>query len=227
MEFDQYAQDYNIVLNRGLSLSGETVDYFAQKRVEYIHNYIQRLGLDIRSIVEFGCGIGNNLVFLRRYFPDSQILGLDVSDESIRKANERFADDGNTQIQNLSEFQATHCADLVFINGVFHHIPAEDHAKNLELIRSILKENALLALFENNYFNPATRWIMNRVAFDKDAVLINPYRLLNQVCRMHFSNARLRFYFIFPKIFNYLRFLESYCEEFPLGAQYCIFAKKS
>ena len=176
--------------------------------------------------MEFGCGIGNNLFYLRRYFPNSHILGLDISDESIKRANERFADDQNTRIQNLLEFQATNYADLVFVNGVFHHIPTDDHVKNLELIRLMLKKNALLALFENNYFNPATRWIMSRVDFDKDAVLINPYRLLDQVCQLHFSNARVKFYFIFPKMFGYLRFVEPYCERIPFGAQYGVFAQK-
>jgi len=227
MIFDEYSQNYNAVLNRGLSLSGETVDYFAQKRIKYTHKYTQSLKINVQSIVEFGCGTGNNLFYLRKYFPKSKILGLDISSESIKKANERFADDQHTDIKNLVEFQPEDKVDLVFINGVFHHIPAEVHVKNLELIRSMLKKNALLALFENNYFSPATRWIMSRVAFDKDAVLINPYRLLARIRQMYFRNASVKFYFIFPKMLSGLRFLEPFCEEIPLGAQYCIFAQKS
>lgn len=228
MIFDEYSQNYNAVLNRGLSLSGETVDHFAQKRCEYTYNHVRSLGVNVQSIAEFGCGTGNNLFYLRKYFPKSHVLGFDISDESIKRANERFFDDPHVDIKNLLEFQPReHCADLVFVNGVFHHIPVDAHVENLELIQSMLKKNALLILFENNYFSLATRWIMNRVAFDKDAVLINPYRLSARIRQMHFRNTHVKFYFIFPKILSGLRFLEPFCEKIPLGAQYCVFAQKS
>ena len=35
-EFDRYVEDYNTALARGLSASGETREYFAAKRVEWV-----------------------------------------------------------------------------------------------------------------------------------------------------------------------------------------------
>ena len=47
--------------------------------------------------------------------------------------------------------------DLVFVNGVFHHIPPKDHGVNLDYIQSSLKPGGLLVIFENNPFNPGAR----------------------------------------------------------------------
>jgi len=228
INFDDYSESYSNVLNQGLvSLAGDTLDYYAKMRMESVKNYTQHLDKKIDSIIEWGCGIGNNIVFLKRYFPDSQITGLDISEASLAIARKRFRNDPLVKFELVPNQNIDDQVDLIFINGVLHHIPAEEHSRCcLKLIQDRLKPGALLTLFENNPFNPGTQLIMKMVPFDKDAVMINPYRLLKKVCSHEFKMVKVKFYFIFPKILRFFRFMEPYFENFPIGAQYCIFAFK-
>ena len=56
--FDRYARDYEAVLDRGLSLTGESRDYYAHRRVEVVREACARLGLRPRTVCDYGCGTG-------------------------------------------------------------------------------------------------------------------------------------------------------------------------
>ena len=116
--------------------------------------------------------------------------------------------------------------DLVFVNGVFHHIPPKDHGVNLDYIQSSLKPGGLLVIFENNPFNPGASWVMSRIPFDRDAVMVNPFHLLKQFRSRNFVGSFLNFFFIFPKILAGLRRIEKRFINLPIGAQYGLFTHK-
>ncbi len=44
-----------------------------------------------RRILEVGCGTGRNLRELARFFPDAQIVGLDLSEEMLAKARQKLS----------------------------------------------------------------------------------------------------------------------------------------
>ena len=39
--FDAYADDYDVALARGISVSGERKDYFAQRRIEWLRDCLK------------------------------------------------------------------------------------------------------------------------------------------------------------------------------------------
>ena len=59
-------RSYDEDLNKGVMLSGEPPDYFARKRVEFVARSASLKSIDIKKIVEFGCGTGNNIPYLRQ-----------------------------------------------------------------------------------------------------------------------------------------------------------------
>src|SRR5687768_17244406 len=63
-EFDQYAEDYDAALAQGLSVSGESKDYFAEGRAKWLGECLQRLGRDAGAILDFGCGTGSATPYL-------------------------------------------------------------------------------------------------------------------------------------------------------------------
>lgn len=227
MEFDKFSQSYNNDLMKGLSLSGESASYFAHKRVHYIHDYLNAADKSVNSIIEFGCGVGNNIEFLAQYFPESRIIGLDISQESLKIAQERFKNHPKITFESVvTDSLNEQKVDLVFVNGVFHHIAPKDHLQNLHRLHKFLKKGAALFIFENNPFNPGTRWVMKRIPFDRDAIAVNPYRFAKQLQSLGYYNISIQFYFIFPKFLDFLRFLEQFLRNFPLGAQYCVIGFK-
>ena len=95
-----------------------------------------------------------------------------------------------------------------------------------QTIRDQLDTGGVLALFENNPLNPATRWVMSRIPLDRDAVLVPAWE-----ARRHFRRCDMRlvhhgYLFYFPRALRVLRPLERYLVNLPLGAQYALFATR-
>lgn len=226
MNFDLHARAYDHDLRRGLRLAGEEPDWFARQRVAIVSEHLLAAGATVETILEFGCGVGNHIPFLRRSFPHSRIVGVDVSDDSLEVAADRYAC-SNVRFCTPGEFQDEKTVDLVYVNGVFHHIPAAQHADRLRYFRRILKPQGTLAIFDNNPFSLPARWVMKRIPFDKDAVMVNPYRFSKLMAACGFYPARRRFFFIFPHLLRFLRPAERLLALLPLGAQYVLLSGPS
>jgi len=223
MNFDLYARAYDRDLRRGLRLAGEEPDWFARQRVAIVSEYLFAAGAAVETILEFGCGVGNHIPFLRRAFPHSRIVGVDVSDDSLEVAADRHAYT-NVRFCTPDEFREEKAVDLVYVNGVFHHIPVEQHPGWLRHFHRILRPRGTLAVFDNNPFSLPARWVMKRIPFDQGAVMVNPYRFSKRMAACGFGPVRRRFYFIFPHRLRFLRPAEPLLAALPLGAQYALFA---
>lgn len=221
--FDDFAGDYDRALNKGLSLSGEPPDYFASSRVEYTARWLSALGISPRRVVDFGCGVGNSTRHFRRHFPGAGLLGLDVSAASIERAG---AVHGHAARFRLFGEEETGEHDLVYCNGVFHHIPPAERGAWALRVRDMLIPGGFFALWENNPWNPGTRMVMRRIPFDRDAVPLSAPAARRLLVGAGFEIAGTRFRFYFPRILSALRGLERLGERVPLGAQYCVLARK-
>ena len=67
-QFDAYAATYDEDLNRALSLSGEDRIYFARGRVQWLFRRLQKMQEKPRSILDYGCGMGDTTALLRQSF---------------------------------------------------------------------------------------------------------------------------------------------------------------
>jgi hypothetical protein len=83
----------------------------------------------------------------------------------------------------------------------------------------------LFALWENNPWNPGTRFAMRRISFDKDAVTLSPPQARRLVQTAEFQILRTDFLFIFPRLLRWLRPLESLLSRLPFGGQYEILCR--
>lgn len=124
MTFDTYSSSYNENLQKGLQLSGEHADFFSQCRVQFVKAVLRLENSTPQRILEFGTGIGNNVRFLKDVFPRSRIVGVDICESMLEVAKSRLQDD-RTFFCTVADFNEYETLDLVFVNGVFHHIPEE------------------------------------------------------------------------------------------------------
>ena len=61
------------------------ISNFAKYKVNCVKEHLEKFSVTkgIDTILDYGCGIGNNLKLLREEFSDSTIYGIDISKESI------------------------------------------------------------------------------------------------------------------------------------------------
>ena len=153
-------------------------------------------------------------------------MGLDVSEESISVAR-RQSTAASTRFETFTDFTPVGDIDLIYSNGVFHHIPPEKRAAALEVAWRALRPGGVFALWENNPWNPGTRYVMSRIPFDRDAVTLSAPEACRMLRASNFEIRRVDFLFIFPRIMKWLRPLERRLSSLPLGAQYQVLACKS
>ncbi|MGH9823701.1 MAG: class I SAM-dependent methyltransferase, partial [Blastocatellia bacterium] len=166
--FDAYASNYDDAINSGLSVSGENREYFARMRVEWLARSLKRLGEKPATAIDFGCGVGSAAPFLLDCLGLESYWGIDTSAESIVVARESSSD-ARACFYEFHDFKSDGTADLVFCNGVFHHIPVSERPGAVDYILSSLKPGGLFAFWDNNPWNPGTQYVMSRIPFDRDA----------------------------------------------------------
>jgi SAM-dependent methyltransferase len=223
--FDDFVLDYDSALEQGLSVSGEDKEYFCHGRVAWLKSCLRELSCQPKTVLDFGCGTG----FTAPYFIDliqaESVLGVDSSSKSIELAGRNYGSNcvEFTQIQG---FQPRGQIDLAFCNGVFHHIPVESRLYAIQFINQSLRTGGLFAFWENNPWNPGTRYVMSRIPFDRDAVTLNVLEARRLLRSGGFEVLRTDFLFVFPRFLKWLRFVEPIMSKLPLGAQYQILCRK-
>lgn len=225
-EFDEFAGDYDAALNQGLELSGEGKEYFAAGRMRWLARLFERMGERPRTAVDFGCGTGTATPFFFKFLDIEMLTGTDPSEKSLETALGHWGDRHPETTFALSGNEPEAAADLVYCNGVFHHIPPAVRTGAIEQIARSLKPGGLFALWENNPWNPVTRYAMSRVPFDRDAVLVWPAQARRLMREGGFEVLRTDFVFFFPNLVRGLRGLEPSLCKVPFGGQYLVLGRK-
>lgn len=223
--FDKYADDYDAALAEGLSVSGEDKDYFARGRVAWLLRRLQVVQASTKVILDFGCGIGSSAPILRSMPGVQSYFGIDQSVGLLEKARRQYANEHN-RFLSIEQHQPDGTVDLVFSNGVFHHIPLAERAGAVDHVYQSLKAGGIFALWENNPWNPGTRYVMSRIPFDRDAITLSSSATRALLRARGFRILRTDYLFIFPKVLSALRWSEAYVSWLPLGAQYLVLAQK-
>ena len=65
----------------------------------------------------------------------------------------------------MDDYIPDEAIELAFCNGVFHHIPVDERAAVIDYIYHSLKPGGWFAMWENNPWNPGTRYVMRSMSF--------------------------------------------------------------
>jgi SAM-dependent methyltransferase len=224
-QFDSFADSYDAELNHALAATGEDKGHFAKGRVLWLKHRMNELSQHPRSILDYGCGIGDTCGHLQAAFEAESVVGLDVSSSSIEMARRRHGV-GSDDFTTVAEYAAHGSVDLVYCNGVFHHIPVAMRASALRYIFRCLRPGGWFGFWENNFWNPGTRFVMANCSFDADAITITAREARRLLRDAGFEVVRTDFCFIFPRALRWLRFLEPGMAGLPLGAQYLVLCRR-
>lgn len=226
-EFDKFAEEYHSIHKKNIKFSGEDPDYFFEYKIKDLCGIVDNHELgNPYQILDFGCGIGNSINYLHKYFPASKIHGIDISEKSIEIAQKRFGDfaelksyDGEKLPYEDEQF------DVIFVACVFHHIPQDLYQNIYAEIRRVLKKGGVFVIFEHNPLNFLTVRAVNTCPFDENAILITSSDLRATLERYYFTRTYTHYRIFFPSFLSKLRFIEPALRWLPLGAQYYVVAQ--
>jgi SAM-dependent methyltransferase len=225
-QFDPYADDYDSMLAHGLSLSGEGRDFFATGRLAFLARCLRERNLAAENALDFGCGTGTSVPLIQSLVGARAVVGVDESSRCVAAAAKLHAGPGVTFSATAEHVPAGNF-DLVYTNGVFHHIPVARRPAALAFIHGVLKPGGVFSLWENNPWSIGARYVMSKIPFDDDAVMISAGHARDLVRRHGFRVLSTDYLFIFPAALKFLRPLEELARRAPLGAQYQVLCAKA
>ncbi|MDM0017570.1 class I SAM-dependent methyltransferase [Variovorax saccharolyticus] len=217
VDFDDHKDTYNALLRESVGFFSPDEAYFARYKVELVKK-AARSERPLR-ILEYGCGIGRNIPFLKAAFPTAVIEGSDVASASLEMARKEnpgvsfYLEDGSHDAEPF---------DMIFVASVYHHIPpAERSAATASLFRR-LRSGGELYVFEHNPYNPVTRRIVNNCPYDADAVLLKPAELRSLIRGASFEVTASAYCLFIPPKLSALAWMERALGWLPLGGQYWV-----
>lgn len=222
VDFDDYTENYNSLLRESTGFFTESEAYFARYKVDILGREVPAT---TKRLLEYGCGIGRNIPFLRAAFPGATIAGSDISSASLEIARRQ-----NPGVEFFLEQADTDVAEpyeVIFIAGVFHHIPVRERAAVVNTLYQRLAPEGVIVIFEHNPFNPVTRKIVNDCPYDKDAVLLKPSELKALLVNAGLPVCRSAYCLFVPPSLSALLPLEAKLGWLPLGGQYWVKATRS
>lgn len=105
-------------------------------------------------VLEAGCGIGAQTVILAKNSPGARITSVDISPESVRRAEERVKQEGFTNVT----FRTGDLFHLPFADGSFDHIfvcfvleHLADPAGALRRLKPLLREGGTITVIEGDH----------------------------------------------------------------------------
>jgi SAM-dependent methyltransferase len=221
VDFDSYSADYETLLRESTKLYAEDSEYFARYKIDLVKGATHQ---PIRRVLEYGCGTGRNIAYIRAAFPDAEIVGTDISAASLDIAK---SENPNALFRIEREDLDLGKFDLIFVACVFHHISPSDRQAVMNTLAGRLAPGGLIDVFEHNPFNPVTRRIVSNCPFDADAVLLKPSEFHGLFRGAGLRLQRQAFCLFVPPRLSWLAPLERHLGWLPLGGQYWVRADRA
>lgn len=147
---------------------------FADSQIRYLEISKDFTG----TILDFGCGLGDAFPVYKKAFPKAKLIGLDISEEAVKKCNERYG--------HLANFICgTHydvpMVDIIISSNVFEHLSDDKEiAKDLLLkcnqlyiivpykeINQYNHKHEHVNFYDEFYFNNLTNLINYKIFISK------------------------------------------------------------
>lgn len=221
--FAEVGDRYGEQLARGLRLTGYPASHFAQRRIDRVREIAAEEGLNVRAVLDFGCGVGDALPLLQKAFPGARVIGYEPTHElrAIAAKNATGA-----EILQTDELQLNAEVDLVYCNGVFHHIERAERIVAVATLARALRPGGLACIWDNSPLNPGTRLVMARIPFDRGAQLLGPQEVEVLQLSANITPVRREFHFVFPRWLRALEPLEGRLRHLPFGGQFLVVGRR-
>jgi ubiquinone/menaquinone biosynthesis C-methylase UbiE len=223
--FDQHAAKYEQAVDRSISFTGRNASFFAQRKVEVLHQLLASRGRDLSqaTVLDVGCGTGmtdRHLVSQVR-----TLHGVDIAEEMLIQA-ERNVPKAHFQCYDGKTLPfAANSFDVVIAICVLHHVPVSYQSRFIEEMDRVALPGGLIAIFEHNPANLLTRRAVRGCELDLGVILLSVgdvERLLTAVGSRIIGHE----YFLFTPFGGRVGLaLDRLLRWVPLGGQHVVLAE--
>jgi len=220
VDFDEYADRYESLLKEQLSFFSGDRTYFSEYKVKVLKDLYPD---GVRSILDFGAGIGLGLPHYLHYFSEAKLSATDISVASLQHIEKSFPNVEVIRDDVLGGRQF----DLIVVATVMHHVAPPERDALMKRLSGLLASQGRLCIFEHNPYNPVTQRMVSTCPFDEDAVLLTmseSKRLLTQSANLKVVHSGYSLFF--PGVLSRLRPTERFLRWLPLGGQYYVVAER-
>jgi trans-aconitate methyltransferase len=222
--FSDIGHTYDDQLAEGLRFTGEAAEFFAARRVARVRELVDTYGAPAKCVLDFGSGRGVAFAPLRAHFPDANIIAFEP-EESLRDIALETARASNVEVLDFDVLPIRDEVDVVYCNGVFHHIARKDRLRVMKSLVTSMHDRALSFVWENSPYNPGTRFVMSRIAFDRDAELLTPEAMRDLQKDAGLDAIATEYHFVFPRALRLFRPVERLLRSVPVGGQYLVVSR--
>lgn len=219
---DRYGEE----LARGLRFTGYPAAHFSAKRIERVRALAAEQSVAVNTVLDFGCGAGSALPTLRAAFPGARVIGFEP-EPGLRDAARAVAVQAEAEVLDANELAMSAEADLVYCNGVFHHIERADRIAAIATLARALRPGGLACIWDNSPLNPGTRFVMSRIPFDRGAILLGPRELEVLELSAGLTPIVTEFHFVFPRWLRALDGIEPALRRLPVGGQFLVAGRRA
>jgi SAM-dependent methyltransferase len=222
IDFDDYAADYRLAVERSTAFSGKGLDFFTTVKVRLLLELISRHigGPGGCALLDVGCGTGVTDELILPHV--AGLAGVDTSEEMVVQASLRNPE-GRYQAYDGCRLPFDNGSfDVVFAICVLHHVPPQGWDGLVADMLRVTRDGGLACVVEHNPFNPLTRRAVSNCAFDTDAVLLPMRRTVAAFIRAGATIEDRRYYLFTPFEGRPIASVERLLRRVPLGGQYVV-----
>jgi SAM-dependent methyltransferase len=219
-QFDRFRDTYEEELNRVVSFARQDADVYSRVKadaiVELARTNVGEPGT--LSFLDVGCGTGATDRHLAGRV--RKLHGVDISTAMTERARA-----ANPEVDYQSYDGARlpfddRSLDVVFAVCVVHHVPPSSWPSFFGELARVTRTGGVVVIAEHNPYNPVTRAIVNRCAFDEDAVLLSPRTSRRLLTTAGLAPLETRNILFVPWRWRSVERIERLLHKAPLGAQY-------
>ena len=139
--------DYKKLSENAFNIQAKTYD--TDKNGKHARNLYQDIikalsSLQFSNVLDVGCGTGEVLSIIRKLYPTALLYGIDISEEMLKKAEEKKIDNLNLYLGDAEHLPFENARfDILICTDSFHHYPKPQKAVS-EFYRVLQNDGYLL-----------------------------------------------------------------------------------
>ncbi len=167
---EEYWTRHNVTLHHRFSSPEESLNYVEWRNLQhpYYIDFMPVRGVDGKTVLDYGCGPGHDLVGFATESKPSRLIGMDVSVTSLAESEERMRlHNAKVELIRIPETGEklpleTASIDVIHSSGVLHHTP--DPERILREFRRIVASNGYAQIM---VYNRDSLWMHLYVAYHR------------------------------------------------------------